>query len=51
MIQSYLYAVEPTDPVTYGAVAVTFVLLGVLACLIPARRALRVDPVRALQAE
>lgn len=50
-LRSQLYSIESTDPVTYGVVALCFLLIGALACLVPARRALRVDPVRALQAE
>jgi putative ABC transport system permease protein len=37
-----------TDPVTMVAVAVALGLVGLLATIIPARRATRVDPVRAL---
>ena len=39
------------DPLTFGGVAVGFVVVGVLASLLPARRATRVDPVRAMQVE
>jgi ABC-type lipoprotein release transport system permease subunit len=36
---------------TFGGVAVGFLAVGILACLIPARSATRVDPVRAMQVE
>jgi ABC-type antimicrobial peptide transport system permease subunit len=43
--------VTPTDPVTYAAVAGIIALAGVLACLVPASRALRVDVINALRSE
>jgi putative ABC transport system permease protein len=46
-----LFEVSPTDPLTFGAVAVCVILAALLACLIPARRALRVDPLIALRYE
>ncbi|MFA5910455.1 MAG: ABC transporter permease [Vicinamibacterales bacterium] len=51
ILSSYLYQTAPRDPLIFGAVAVVFVLAGVLACLIPARRATTVDPLIALRAE
>ena len=51
VLSSYLYQTAPRDPVIFAAVAVVFVLAGVLACLIPARRATTVDPLIALRAE
>jgi predicted permease len=46
-----LYAVSPTDPLTYGAVAGLLLLVALAASLIPALRASRVDPVVTLRAE
>jgi putative ABC transport system permease protein len=51
ILRSQLYEVGATDPVTFGVVAVGFLVVGALAALLPARRASRVDPVRAIQAE
>jgi putative ABC transport system permease protein len=48
---SLLFGVRPTDLVTYAAVALFFSLVGLLACYLPARRAMRVDPITALRYE
>jgi putative ABC transport system permease protein len=48
LIRAQLYEVGAADPVTFGCVALAFLIVGVLASLVPARRASRVDPVRAL---
>jgi putative ABC transport system permease protein len=50
-IRGLLFGVEPTDPVTIAAVAAVLLLVGALACLIPARRAASTDPVAALRFE
>jgi predicted permease len=51
LLTSLLSGTSPTDPSTYGAVAVILFVAGVLACYLPARRAARVDPVTALREE
>jgi putative ABC transport system permease protein len=46
-----LFAVEPTDPITYAAVIAMLAAVAALACLVPARRAAAIDPMRALRAD
>ncbi len=46
-----LYGVRATDPLTYGVVALLVLIAAAAACLIPARRAARVDPMTSLRGE
>jgi putative ABC transport system permease protein len=48
---SMLYQVSATDPATFAAISVVALLTALLASLIPALRAVRVDPIRALRIE
>jgi predicted permease len=50
-MQSLLVGVAPIDPWSFGAAALALLLVGIVASAIPARRALRIDPVTALRAE
>lgn len=49
IIQSILYNVTPTDPVSFGGVALCLIIIAALASYLPARRALAVDPIVALR--
>ena len=49
VVQTLLFNVAPTDALTYAAVALAFVVVAVLACAVPARRAATVDPIIALR--
>ena len=51
LLASELYGVSAMDPLTYIAVAAVMALVTLLACYIPARRAMRVDPLVALRYE
>jgi len=51
LLASLLFGVEARDPLTMVAAAITLILLSLMACYIPARRATRVDPTVALRHE
>ena len=51
LMRALLYEIQPTDPVTFVGVPVVLALVGVLAALLPARRAARVDPLVALRSD
>jgi putative ABC transport system permease protein len=51
LMTSLLFNVSANDPLTYGAIAALLVLVTLLACWIPARRATKVDPMIALRCE
>jgi predicted permease len=49
--QTLLYGVDPADPMTFGTVVGVIALVATAACLIPMRRAMRVDPLTAMRAD
>ena len=51
LLSGLLFGVSPTDPGTFLAVAALFVLAAFLACVVPARQAMCVDPIKALRYE
>jgi putative ABC transport system permease protein len=51
LISTFLFGVKPSDPLTYVAVALGLGAIALLACYIPARRAIKVDPLVALRYE
>lgn len=48
-MSTILYGVSPADPLTFTSIAMLLVLMALLACYLPARRATRIDPMIALR--
>jgi putative ABC transport system permease protein len=51
VLSGMLYGIGPMDPITFGGVAITLIGVALVACVFPAHRASRVDPVSALRRE
>jgi ABC-type antimicrobial peptide transport system permease subunit len=51
LMSGLLYDVRPTDPLTFAGVALLLIAVALLACYIPARRAVRIAPIVALRYE
>jgi putative ABC transport system permease protein len=51
VIRSFLWGVTTTDPLTLSVVVIALALVALLACYLPARRAVKVTPIVALRSE
>ena len=51
LLANFLFGVKPSDPLAFSIVAVTLIVVTLLAAFVPTRRAMRVDPMVALRQE
>jgi putative ABC transport system permease protein len=49
LLSRFLYGISPYDPLTFGAVPILILIVAAVACLVPARRAAKVNPLTALR--
>jgi len=46
-----IFGLTPNDPATFAAIAALFAAVGLISCLLPARRAMLIDPVESLRTQ
>jgi ABC-type antimicrobial peptide transport system permease subunit len=51
VLSSMLFRVKPHDRVSPVAIAILLIIVALIGCLIPGRRAVRIDPMKALRSE
>jgi ABC-type antimicrobial peptide transport system permease subunit len=51
LAESQLFGVSPIDPISFGGTTILLVLAALVATVVPARRALRIDPIQVLREE
>lgn len=51
LMRDLLYEIKPLDPVVYAAIAATLLSVAAFACIVPAWRASRIDPMQALRTQ
>ncbi len=51
LVRTLLFNVAPSDPASYALTALLLIVVAAIACYVPARRAMRVDPLIAMQVE
>jgi ABC-type antimicrobial peptide transport system permease subunit len=51
VLAGFLYGISPMDPVIFGGAAALFTVVGLAACYLPARRAMRINAMEALRYE
>ncbi|MBO0862579.1 MAG: hypothetical protein J2P21_29580 [Chloracidobacterium sp.] len=50
-LEGLLFGVSVTDPLTFGSISSLLIIVALLACWIPARRATKIDPLQSIRSE